>query len=61
MALDALDGLAAVLERHPEARQELEATLGPDLLAEVLAARVTIGRAVANWDGPDGGDSMTAG
>lgn len=61
MALDALDDLVGVQERHPEARQELEGTLGPELLAEVLRSRETIARAVARLDGTGGADSMTPG
>lgn len=61
MALDALDDLATVRERHADARAELENTLGAELVGEVLQARETIARAVARFDGSARGDSMTQG
>lgn len=59
MALDALDDLVAVRERHADARAELETALGPELIGEVLAARDTIARAVARLDDVGGANSMT--
>jgi hypothetical protein len=48
MALDALDDLIAVCGRYPDARAELVAEIGEPLLAEVLAARSVIAKAVAS-------------
>ena len=59
MALDALDDLVAVIEQHADARAELDATLGTELVAEVLSARETIARAVARLDDAGGGNSVT--
>jgi hypothetical protein len=59
MAQDVLDDLVAVCERYPDARAELVALLGEELLGEVLAARDTITRAAARLDGPSGEELMT--
>jgi hypothetical protein len=59
MALNALDDLAAVRERYVEARRDLDTTLEPDLVSEILRARETIAGAVARWDGASSENSMT--
>ena len=61
MAQDALDDFVAVCERYPDARAELAALLGEELLGEVLAARDTIARAAMRADGASGEDPMTPG
>lgn len=46
MALDAMDDLAVVCERYPDARAELVAALGEQGLSDLHAARETIAAAV---------------
>lgn len=55
MALDALSDFAAVCSRHPEARSEVQAALGEELLREVDEAREVIARAAARIEGTQQG------
>lgn len=50
MALDELRDFSDVLARHDAARQEIEGALGPELMAEIRAARAALERAVARLD-----------
>lgn len=45
-ALDQLDRLAELLERYPETREELEAKIGVERFAGIIAARQEIQQAV---------------
>lgn len=58
VASTALDDLDDVIRRYPEARDELRAVLGDELLAEVEAARGTLERALQRIEAI-GSDSMT--
>ena len=59
MAADALADLAEVCARYPEARAELVAAIGEDLMREIEAARAAIERAAAQLDDAGGKDSVT--
>lgn len=50
MALDALDDLAAVLGRHPEARADMVSIIGEAGVREVMEARDAIARTVARLE-----------
>lgn len=49
-ALDALDDLVEVLERHTDARDDLTSRIGEDGVREVMGARDVIARTVARLD-----------
>lgn len=58
-ALDSLEDALHVMEEHPDARAEVTAVLGEDLVRELEAGRDALRQAVGRLGGTGGGDSVT--